>query len=99
MIGRNVRELRNVVERVTFFTKNNYIESFGLSLKTSWNKSVIAEISDFVLPDDPFSIKDLEKEIIKKALLKFDNNKTKTAAYLKLTRSALRSRIKTHGLD
>ncbi len=95
----NVRELRNVVERVSFFTRDNYIETFGLSFKSASKTVETVCISEFTLPDKAFSIKDLEREIIRKALAKHNNNKTRTAAYLKLSRSALRSKIRTHGLE
>ena len=39
-------------------------------------------------------LRELEEEIVRKALLKFDGNKTRTAEYLGLTRSALRSKLK-----
>ena len=95
----NVRELRNVVERVSFFTRDNYIETFGLTRSPSSQQTKVADLNELQLPEQSFSIKNLEKDIIRKALVKFENNKTRAAAYLKLSRSALRSRMKTHGLE
>jgi DNA-binding NtrC family response regulator len=47
----------------------------------------------FQLPADFLDMEELEKDIIRKALGKFKGNKSKTAEYLCLTRSALRSRL------
>jgi DNA-binding protein Fis len=46
------------------------------------------------LPLEKLDLKRLEQEIVQKTLLRFNGNKTKTAEYLGLTRSALRSKLK-----
>lgn len=48
---------------------------------------------NFDLPEEKLNIRILEKEIVKKALEKFDGNKSKAAKYLCITRSALRSKL------
>jgi DNA-binding NtrC family response regulator len=45
------------------------------------------------IPDEPFSLDELNREIVQKTLEKFEGNKTRTADFLGLTRSALRSRL------
>jgi len=47
----------------------------------------------FELPDEKLNLKDLEKEIVKRVLKKFNGNKSKTAEYLCISRSALRSKL------
>ena len=47
-----------------------------------------------VLPENELNLKELEREIVKAALKRFNGNKTQAARYLGLTRSALRSKIK-----
>ncbi|WP_372642566.1 sigma-54-dependent transcriptional regulator [Ancylomarina sp.] len=94
----NIRELKNSIERATLLFND-------LELKPEHLRFLQAEDTDFVtseqalvpgkivLPDDELDIEQLELEIVRKALKKFDNNKSKTADYLCITRSALRSRM------
>ncbi|MBI9059174.1 sigma-54 dependent transcriptional regulator [Labilibaculum sp. DW002] len=94
----NIRELKNSIERATLLFND-------LELKTEHLRFLQSDESDFerkempivpgriVLPDDELRIEQLELEIVRKALKKFDNNKSKTAEYLGITRSALRSRM------
>ncbi|SIN97108.1 sigma-54-dependent transcriptional regulator [Halodesulfovibrio marinisediminis] len=49
--------------------------------------------SAIILPDTPFSLEDLTLSVIRKALAKFDGNKTKTAQYLGISRYALHRKI------
>ena len=94
----NIRELKNSIERATLLFDD-------LELKPEHLRFIQADDNNFdnsdqvlvpgriVLPDDELDIEQLELEIVRKALKKFDNNKTKTADYLCITRSALRSRM------
>jgi len=94
----NIRELKNSIERATLLFND-------LELKPEHLRFLQADETDFVtseqplvpgrivLPDDKLDIEQLELEIVRKALLKFDDNKSKTADYLGITRSALRSRM------
>jgi len=94
----NIRELKNSIERATLLFND-------LELKPEHLRFLQAEETDFVtseqalvpgrivLPEDELDIEQLELEIVRKALKKFDNNKSKTADYLCITRSALRSRM------
>jgi two-component system response regulator AtoC len=98
----NIRELQNTVERVVLlyddievhpehlrFLTDGGSNLPGLSMQTS-----AFEPGKLKLPENKLDLKALEEEIVEKALLKFDGNKTKTAEYLGLTRSALRSKLK-----
>ncbi|MBI9035231.1 MAG: sigma-54-dependent Fis family transcriptional regulator [Bacteroidales bacterium] len=94
----NIRELKNSIERATLLFND-------LELKPEHLRFLQADETDFVtseqplipgrivLPDDGLDIEQLELEIVRKALKKFDDNKSKTADYLGVTRSALRSRM------
>lgn len=94
----NIRELKNSIERATLLFND-------LELKPEHLRFLQADETDFVtseqalvpgrivLPEDELDIEQLELEIVRKALKKFDNNKSKTADYLCITRSALRSRM------
>lgn len=97
----NVRELQNTVERVVLLYDDTEVhpEHF-VGLNGTSNGPAIPREGCFikpghiVLPPDSLPLDQLETEIVQKALTKFNGNKTRTATYLGLTRSALRSRMK-----
>ncbi|MBI9066412.1 MAG: sigma-54-dependent Fis family transcriptional regulator [Salinivirgaceae bacterium] len=94
----NIRELKNSIERATLLFDD-------IELRPEHLRFLQAEDNEFqaserpivpgriVLPEDELPIEQLELEIVQKALKKFENNKSKTADYLGITRSALRSRM------
>lgn len=98
----NIRELQNTVERVVLLYDDIEVQAEHLRFLTDGGgdlSSLRAQTSAFEpgklkLPEETLDLKALEEEIVEKALLKFDGNKTKTAEYLGLTRSALRSKLK-----
>ncbi len=47
-----------------------------------------------LLPDGPFALEELTSAIVERALARFDGNKSKTAAYLGLSRFALHRRVR-----
>ncbi|TKG90102.1 sigma-54-dependent Fis family transcriptional regulator [Puteibacter caeruleilacunae] len=93
----NIRELQNAIERITLLYDDVEVKPVHLSFLKSEDQTDIAatalNIHEIVLPDDYLDINLLEREIVRKAMLKFDNNKSKVADYLGITRSALRSRL------
>lgn len=96
----NVRELDHAIERIVLLfddveLKPEHLGSIeSLSGYSEISSSDVLKPGRVVLPDEGFDMKALEHEIVHKALEKFNGNKTKVAEYLKLTRSALRSRLK-----
>ncbi len=96
----NIRELRNTIERaVVLFDeielRPEHILLFaGDSAMAAEEGRPVFDPANFSLPEDKLHLADLEKDIVEKTLLKFNGNKSKTAAYLGLTLSALRSRLK-----
>jgi len=97
--GGNVRELQNTMERVVllyddFEVKPQHLSFLGASPEKPPVKTEKLVLADFKLPPGRFDIKEFETEIVQKALERFKGNKTQTAAYLGLTRSALRSKLK-----
>lgn len=95
----NIRELKNVIERIVLLYDEIELRPEHLAIiKIGTNSPEIPEgyvlkSGTFSLPDSPFNIKELEREIVQLALDKFAGNKSKTAQYLGLTLSALRSRL------
>jgi two-component system NtrC family response regulator len=51
------------------------------------------------LPDDGVSLEDVERDLLVAALEKHGWNQTRTAAYLRITRSTLIYRIQKFGLE
>jgi two-component system response regulator AtoC len=103
----NIRELQNTIERVVMLYDDIEIRPEHLRFLTDstgenqWyqrnpdiSETGMLEPGKFILPPDKLDLKTLEEEIVQKALVKFNGNKTKTAQYLGLTRSALRSKLK-----
>ena len=95
----NIRELRNVIEQVVLLYDSEVVRTEHLSIldeslkyKPEEDKFTLAH-GAFKLPEDNFSLREFELEIVKLALYKFNGNKTKTAHYLGLTLSSLRSRL------
>lgn len=95
----NLRELRNVIERIVLLNDSEVVRTEHLSIldeelkyKPEDDKFTLSH-GNFKLPEDAFSLRDFELEIVKLALYKFKGNKTKTARYLGLTLSSLRSRL------
>jgi len=98
----NVRELQNIIERSILLYDNieilpqhiDYLANGKNTMQKSWKQHNVLNPEKFELPAEKLDIKKLEDEIVKKVLSHFNGNKTKTAEYLGLTRSALRSRLK-----
>ena len=95
----NVRELQNVIERIVLLYDESEVQAHHLDFLVrdsgdtgNAGANVLGE-RDFSLPSEGLDIKGLEAEIVRKAFRMFKGNKSKTAQYLGLTRSALRSRL------
>ena len=88
----NLRELKNAVFRLTLVTQNQIINADLL-------KETIPDIYNYERPES-FEIKDThEKERIKEALKKADNNKSKAAALLKIDRKTLYKRMSLYNIE
>lgn len=99
----NIRELKNVIERIFILEKEGLIlpEHLPIEVKKNNDKHDNAKESDdfqFNLPKDGVSIEDVEKNFIIQALKTTGNNQTKAAKMLNLTRDALRYRMQKFGL-
>ncbi|HOJ64151.1 MAG TPA: sigma-54 dependent transcriptional regulator [Spirochaetota bacterium] len=91
----NIRELKNVITNAILFNESNILTRESLNLE-SGKKEKIKKVNllDFELPDKPFDLENLIKDIIKKTLIKFKGNKTKTAKFLNISRIQLYKRYK-----
>jgi len=94
----NIRELKNTIERATLLFNDIELKSEYLKLLYTDDSQIetgqkALKLGSIQLPEESLNIELLENEIVRKALKKFNNNKTHTADYLGISRSALRSRI------
>jgi two-component system NtrC family response regulator len=93
----NVRELENVVERLVVFnqsgvvTKSDLPEHLGHTVKSFGNVLVH-------LPEEGFSLEELERDILREALELHSWNQSQTARYLTVTRNTLIYRMQKHNL-
>ncbi len=81
----NIRELRNYIEREVIFTKNGWLTLANL---TSNNQKSTAVNSKILL-----SLKDMERQYIKKVLNSVNNNKSQAARILGISRTTLRENL------
>jgi DNA-binding NtrC family response regulator len=86
----NIRELRHVVERAVLMAQGSFVNPADLGLEPTKSLSVGAI--------DEMSLEDVERLLIKKALMRFSGNANKAAEALGLSRSALYRRLQKYGL-
>jgi two-component system response regulator AtoC len=93
----NVRELQNTIERVVLLYNDEELKPEHLAFLTCGEtldpSASHIRPGHLVLPPDQLDLKELEREVVRKALKMFKGNKSRAAAYLGLSRSALRSRL------
>jgi DNA-binding NtrC family response regulator len=92
----NVRELANVCQRMVLLRKSDLLTRADLPPSAFDSIArVDAPPESFLgeLPEGSLSLFDVEREIIIRALAKFDGNRTRTAEYLEIPRHVLLYRI------
>jgi transcriptional regulator with PAS, ATPase and Fis domain len=97
----NIRELRNVLERAVILSSGETIGVDSLPWKIKGERKREGKAGEpgvVVLPDTGLDIDDVERELIVQALAKTDQNQTRAARLLGLTRDALRYRMKKYDL-
>lgn len=95
----NVRELRNVCERAVVLARGLLItpNDFPATLQPEFRT---AELTEKLAGQTLYEILgDVERNIILRALRKYDFNRTKTAEALGINRRTLYEKIKEYGLD
>jgi two-component system NtrC family response regulator len=93
----NVRELENVIERLVVLSVGDEIVLDDLPEFLRREKAHNRELQ-LELPDHGISLDGVERELIEKALKKFDWNQTKTASFLDISRRTLIYRMEKHGI-
>jgi len=93
----NVRELENVIERLTVLSIGDEITLNDLP-EFLRRERPASEGLQLELPPEGISLEAVEKELILKALKRFDGNQTKAAAFLDISRRTLIYRMEKHGI-
>lgn len=90
----NIRELENMVYRLCIVSKGDKIKLEHLPIELRNN--MVSE--EFNLPEGSFNLEEFEKEVVQKAIDKFNGNKTKAAKYLAMPRHILIYRLEKWGI-
>jgi two-component system NtrC family response regulator len=93
----NVRELENVIERLTVLAVGEEI-ALGDLPEFLRGERPGYEAVHLELHPQGISLEAVEKELILKALKKFDGNQTKAATFLDISRRTLIYRMEKHGI-
>ncbi len=92
----NIRELRNLCERLSILRANQIIEPEHLPLEFQYETHQV-ETHDFVLPSVGLKLDALEANLINQALDRTQGNRSKSARLLGITRDTLLYRMQKHG--
>ncbi len=91
----NVRELRNTLERAVLLAKHPVLDPDDLVLGRDDGASPIT----ITLPPGGISLQELEETLVRQALEQANNNQTRAAKLLHLSRDQLRYRMERYGLS
>jgi two-component system, NtrC family, response regulator AtoC len=95
----NVRELKNFLTKLLLFDDNKTITCDRvkslLSNENNKKETIPFDFKNIIISDEPLNLDELNHEIIKKTLEKFNGNKSKTAEFLGISRIQLYGRFKT----
>lgn len=94
----NIRELENVIERIVVLARGDEITVRDLPDFLQRERPALDSLQ-LELPPKGISLENIEKELIARALQKFDGNQTHAAKYLDISRKALRYRTEKYGLS
>ena len=93
----NVRELENVIERVVVLARGKEITLADLPDFLRRERPAV-DMLQLELPPRGLSLEAVEKELLIRALGKFDGNQTHAAKYLDISRKALIYRMEKYGI-
>jgi len=93
----NVRELENIIERIVVLSRGDEITLNDLPDFLRRERPAVEELH-LILPPNGISLEAVEKELIVRALEKFNCNQTHAAQYLDLSRKTLIYRMEKFGL-
>ena len=93
----NIRELGNTIQQAIILAGEGKVGTIHLPANVCEGISPVAP-STFKLPESGINLNQVEKEFLVQALEKAGGNKSKAADLLGISRRAIYSKMKTHGL-
>lgn len=94
----NVRELRNVLERAVLLCKGETLMADDMVLGRADQATASSKTSGIILPPGGIDLREVENDLIQQALVRTNNNQTRAAKLLHLSRDAFRYRLEKLGL-
>jgi DNA-binding NtrC family response regulator len=94
----NVRELENIIERLVVLSRSDQITPADLPDHLRREHPPV-DVLNLELPPQGISLEAVEKELMLRALRKFNWNHTHAAKYLDISRKALLYRMEKHGIQ
>jgi two-component system, NtrC family, response regulator AtoC len=101
----NIRELKNVIDRTVLLNDEVSLNSDHLAFIAEGDTGELHDPSGLIrpgrltLPEKQLNLNELEAEILRKALRKYDGNQVQTAKYLGISRNTLRTRMKNWNIS
>ncbi len=97
----NIRELRNLVERLVVLESDDVIQNGHLPAWLTGQAGIgsVQNEGKFILPEDGISLPELEDDLIRQALERAKNNKALAAKLLHISYDTLRYQVKKMGLE
>jgi len=92
----NVREMENVVEQMLILRQDDRLRIADLPVRISRKSSTVNGVLN--LPDEGYSLEDLEREAVVQALEKCNWNKSKAAEFLRIPRHTLLYRLEKYDI-
>jgi two-component system NtrC family response regulator len=93
----NIRELENVIERMLVLSSGDELTEADLPDELR-NVTPVPQTFLLDLPEEGISLEGVERELLLRALDKFNGNQTQAARYLDISRRTLIYRMEKHGL-
>lgn len=95
----NVRELRNVIERASILEDGEYVTTAHLPADILGDNSASPDVgaaggSFFALPEEGISFEEVELQLARQAMARTNNNLTRAARLLQISRDQLRYLLK-----
>ncbi|HXJ43724.1 MAG TPA: sigma-54 dependent transcriptional regulator [Bryobacteraceae bacterium] len=94
----NIRELENVIERMVVLSSGDEVTEADLPGEIRATAAPRPGGFSLDLPEDGISLEGVERELILRALARFDWNQTQAARYLDISRRTLIYRMEKHRL-
>ncbi|MDD2900173.1 MAG: helix-turn-helix domain-containing protein, partial [Desulfuromonadaceae bacterium] len=94
----NVRELENCIERLLIMRNGDTVTLDDLPEKLSNKTAPVPRHAVITLPDEGYSLEQLEREIVVEALERTAWNQTAAARFLKIPRHTLIYRLEKYGI-